>query len=106
MDEILGASSEILQNNLTIQSKSNALIDEFNIKTREITNAMQGSHFSTTDLRNKLSRGHITNNYPIITQVTVGNNPTTQVRVEIYPPAQSCWQEIRGYLQKELNLCI
>ena len=23
---------------------------------------MQGLHFSTTDLRNKLSRGHITNN--------------------------------------------
>ena len=93
MDEILGASSEILQNNLTIQSKSNALIDEFNIKTREITKAKQGLHFSTIDLRSKLSRGCITNNHPIITQIMAGNNAATatQARVEIYPPAQSCW---------------
>ena len=46
---------------------------------------MQGLHFSTTDVRNKLSKGHITNNCPIITQVATGNNVTTQVRVEIYP---------------------
>ena len=82
MVKILGTSSEILQNNLTIHSNSNELIDEFNIKTREITKAMQSLHFNTTDLRNKLSRGCITNNCPIITQVMVGNNATTtQIRV-------------------------
>ena len=37
---------------------------------------MQVLHFSTVDLRNKLSRGHITNNCPIIAQVTMGNNVT------------------------------
>ena len=47
------------------KSESNELIDIFNIKTKEITEAMQGLHFSTIVLRNKLSRGHITNNYPI-----------------------------------------
>ena len=77
MDKISGTSSKIIENNLTIQSKSNELIDEFNIKTTEITKAVQGLHFSTTDLRNKLSIGHITNNCPIITQVTMGNNATT-----------------------------
>ena len=82
------------------------LIDEFNLKTRDITKAMEGLHFSTIDLRNKLSRGCITNNCPIITQVSMGNNTTTQIRVEIYPPAQSCWCEIRDYLHKEMNLCI
>ena len=65
---------------------------------------MQGLYFSTIGLRNKLSRGCITNSCPIITQVTMGNNATTQVREEIYPPAQSCWCEIRGYLHKEMNL--
>ena len=35
-----------------------------------------------------------------------GNNVTIEVRVEIYPPAQSCWQEIRGYLHKKMNLLI
>ena len=103
MDEILGPSLEI---NLSIQSKSNELIDEFNTKTREITEAMQGLHFSTMDFRNKLSRSHITNNCPIIAQVTMGNNVTTQVRVDIYHPAQSCWCEIRGYIHEEMNLCI
>ena len=67
---------------------------------------MQGLHFSTTDLRNKLSRSHITNNCPIIAEVTVGNNATTHIRVDIYLPAQSCWWEIRGYLHKEMNLHI
>ena len=71
MDKILGIPFKILQNNLTIQSKSKVLIDEFNIKTREITKVMQGLPFSTTDLRNKLSRGCVTNNQPIITQVMV-----------------------------------
>ena len=86
MDKISGTSSEILQSNLTTKSKSNELIDEFNIKTREITNAMQGLHFSTIDLRNKLSRSCIINNHPIISQVMAGNNATTQVRMEDLPP--------------------
>ena len=106
MDEILDTSSEIIENNLTIQSKSNELIDIFNSKTKEIPEAMQGLHYSTINLRNKLSRGHITNNCPIIAQVTMGNNVTMQVRVDIYPPAQSCWCEIEGYLHKEVNLHI
>ena len=38
---------------------------------------MQGLHFSMIDLRNKLSKGCINNNHPIITQVTVGNNNVT-----------------------------
>ena len=71
---------------------------------------MAGLHFSTTDLRNKLSQGCINNNHPIITQVAVGNFSQApgqgQVRVEIYPPAQSCWREIRGFLHKEMNLRI
>ena len=54
---------------------------------------MKGLHFSTIDLRNKLSRGRS------------GHN-RKQVRVEIYPLAQSYWHEIQGYLHKEMNLCI
>ena len=27
-----------------------------------------------------------------------------QLRVEIYPPAQSCWHEIQGYQHKDVNL--
>ena len=76
---------------------------------REITKGMQELHFSTIDLRNKLSKGRVNNNCPIITQVTEKNNntaTTSQVRVEIYPPAQSCWREIRGFLHKEMSLCI
>ena len=76
MDKILATSSEILQKDLTIQSKSNALIEDFNIKTREITRAMQGLHFSLSNLRNKLSKGHITNNHPITIQ-GMGNNIST-----------------------------
>ena len=57
-----------------------------------------------------LSQGHINNNIPIITQVTPGNyqpgQGQGQVRVEIYPPAQTCWREIRGFLHKEMNLRI
>ena len=108
MDEILGTSSEILQSNLTIQSNSNALMEDFNSKTREITSAMQSLYFSMINLRNKLSKGCFTMNCPIINQVMTGNNiaTTSHVRVEIYPLAQSCWQEIRGFLLKEMNLCI
>ena len=101
MDEISCTSSEIIENNVTIQSKSNEPIDELNTKTSEITDAMKGLHFNTIDVRNKLSRGCITNNYcSTIAQVTTGNNVTTQVWVEIYSPAQCCWHEIRGYLHK------
>ena len=71
---------------------------------------MASLHFSTIDLRNKLYQGCINNNIPIITQVTLGNyqqgQGQGQVRVEIYPPAQSCWREIRGFLHKEMNLRI
>ena len=104
-DEILGTSSD--QNNLIIQLDSNELTKDCNIKTREVTKAMQELHFSTMNLRNKLSIGRVNNNCPIIIQVTGKNNmaTTSQVRVEIYPPAQSCWK-IRGYLHKEMNLYI
>ena len=69
--EILGSSLEIIENNLTVYSKSNELIDEFNTKTKVITKTMQGLHLSTIDVRNKLSRGDITNICPIITQETM-----------------------------------
>ena len=71
---------------------------------------MASLHFSTNDLRNKISQGHTNNNIPIITQVTLVNyqpgQGQGQVRVEIYPPAQSCWREIRSFLHKEMNLRI
>ena len=70
---------------------------------------MQGLQYSTINLRNKLSKGHINSNYPIIAQVRVGNNSVTttnQVRMEIYSPSQSYWREIRGFLHKEMNLHI
>ena len=67
---------------------------------------MAGLHFSTIDIRNKLSQGCINKNIPIITQVTSGNCQQGQVRVEIYLPAQSCWREIRRFLHKEMNLRI
>ena len=87
-------------------SNSNELIEQLNKKTNEITKTMASLHFSTIDLRNKLSQGHINNNLPIITQATLGNyqQGQGQVRVEIYLPAQSCWREIRGFLHKEINL--
>ena len=48
---------------------------------------MQELHFSTIDLRNKLSKGRVNNNHSIITQVTGKDNMTTtsKVRMEIYP---------------------
>ena len=68
-DEIPGMSSDpILNNNIAISSNSTELIDEFNTKTNEITKPMGELHFSTIDLRNKLTNR--TNNHPIITQVT------------------------------------
>ena len=52
---------------------------------------MASLHFSTTDLRNRISQGSTNNNIPIITQVTSGNyqpgQGQGQVREEIYPPA-------------------
>ena len=68
---------------------------------------MANLHFSTIDLRNKLSQGRINNVNPIITQVTTRNYQNQgqgQVQVDIYPPAQTCWREVRGFLHKEMNL--
>ena len=89
-------------------SDSEDIIQQFNNKTKEITKTMANLHFSTIDLRNKLSQGCITNINPIITQVTRNyqNQGQGQVRVDIYPPAQMCWREIRGFLHKEMNLRI
>ena len=87
-------------------SNSNELIEQFNKKTNDLTKTVAGLHFSIIDLRNKLSKGCINNYHPIITQVTVGNVPQGQVRVEIHLPAQSCWREIRGFLHKEMSLRI
>ena len=83
-------------------------MEQFNKKTNEIIKTMAGLHFSTIDLRNKLTKECINNNHPIIAHIAVGNvsQGQGQVRVEIYLPAQSCWREIRGYLCKEMNLRI
>ena len=61
-------------------------------------------HFSTIDLRNKLTK-RANNIRPIITQVP-GREANTQVKVDIYPPAQSVWREIGSFLHKEMNLII
>ena len=68
-------------------SDSEAIIQQFNDKTKEITKTMANLHFSTIDLRNKISQGCITNINPIITQVTRNfqNQGQGQVRVDIYP---------------------
>ena len=96
-----------------LMSNSNELLDQFNTKTKEIIKGLHELHFSTIDLRNKLNSGRVNNDHPIITQVIGRNNISTsttttsnQVRVDIYPPGQSCWWEIRGFLHKEMNLCI
>ena len=106
-DKIPGTSDQNL-NSLILRSDSHELIHDFNTKTKEITKMMKDLHFSTIDLRNKLSKGRVNNNHPIIAQVNGENNMTTtsQVMVEIYPTAQSCWREIRGFLHKEMNFCI
>ena len=92
-------------------SNSEEIIQQFNEKNKEITKTIAGLHFSTIDLRNKLSQGCLNNITPIITQVTTRNYPGPnqgqgQVQVEIYPPAQMCWRDIRGFLHKEMNLRI
>ena len=107
-NKIPGTSSDP---NLNLISKnSNELLDEFNTKTNEITKGLHELRFSTIDLRNKLSKGRVNNNHPFITQVSGRNNmtasTTAQVRVDIYPPGQSCWCKIRGFLHKEMNLWI
>ena len=61
-------------------SNSDEIIDQFNSKTKEIVKTMASLHFSTIDLRNKISQGCINNNIPIITQVTPGT--TNQVKVK------------------------
>ena len=68
-NEIPGMSSDPIIN-VPISSNSDEIIDQFNNKTIEITKAMGELHFSTIDLRNKLSKGRTNNNCPIITQVT------------------------------------
>ena len=68
-DEIPGTSSDPILN-IPISSNSDEILDQFNTKTTEITKAMGELHFSTIDLRNKLSKGRTNNNCPIITQVT------------------------------------
>ena len=103
-DEIRGMSSDPIIN-VPISSNSDEIIDQFNNKTIEITKAMGELHFSTIDLRNKLSKGRTNNNCPIITQV-FGQEAITQVNVDIYPPAQSVWREVQGFLHKEMNLRI
>ena len=109
-DETSDAMSDTELNNL--MSNSNELLDQFNTKTKEIIKGLHELHFSTIDLRNKLKSGTVNNDCPIITQVTGRNNAnastttTNQVRVDIYPPGQSCWHEIRGFLHKEMNVCI
>ena len=45
-------------------SDSEAIIQQFNDKTKEITKTMANLHFSTIDLRNKISQGCITNINP------------------------------------------
>ena len=66
-DEIAGTSSNpILNNNITNSSNSNEIIDQFNNKTTEIIKAMGELHFSTIDLRNKLTN-RANNTHPIIT---------------------------------------
>ena len=64
-DDIPGTSDQNLNQNLFLTSDSNELIDDFNTKTKEITKAMQELHFSTIDIRNKLSKGRVNNNCPI-----------------------------------------
>ena len=103
--------SDSESNNLA--SNSNELLDQFNTKTKEIIKGLHELHFSTKDLRNKINSGRVNNGHPIITQVTGRNNISTsttttsnQVRVDICPPEQTCRWEIRGFLHKEMNLCI
>ena len=55
--------------------------------------ATKGLHFSTTDLRNKLSVRHNNTKYPIIPQVAAVNNMTSHVIVDIYSPVPSFWHE-------------
>ena len=70
------------------------------------TRAIKALHFSTLDLRNKLYKSHIDTNHHIIAQDSTANNTILQVRLDVYPPTQSCWHEIQGYLHKEMNLHI
>ena len=83
---------QFLNNNVANSSNSDEIIDQFNNKTTEIIKAMGELHFSTIDLRNKLTK-RANNICPIITQVP-GRVANTQVKVDIYPPAQSVWREI------------
>ena len=92
-DEITGTSSNpIVNNNVANSSNSDEIIDQFYNKTTEIIKAMGELHFSTIDLRNKLTN-RANNICPIITQVP-GQDANTQVKWIYTPPAQSVWREI------------
>ena len=68
-NEIAGMSSDpILNNNVANSSNSDEIIDQFNNKTTEIIKVVGELHFSTIDLRNKLTK-RANNICPIITQV-------------------------------------
>ena len=84
-NEIAGTSSDPILNNVANSSNSDEIIDQFNNKTTEIIKAMGELHFSTIDLRNKLTK-RANNIHPIITQVP-GREANTQVKVDIYPPS-------------------
>ena len=81
-------------------SNSEEIIQQFNDKTKEITKTMAGLHFSTIDLRKKLSEGS-TNNVYLITQVTMRNYQSGQgqgqVWVEIYPPGSDMLEGNKGF---------
>ena len=53
------------------------VLEDFNMKTKEITKVIQELHFSTIDLTNKLPKGRVNNNCPNTAQVTGKNNMTT-----------------------------
>ena len=83
------SSDPILNNNITISSNSDEILDQFNTKTTEITKAMGELHFSTIDLRNKLTKGRANNIYPIITQVT-GCRSQYSGESRYLPPSTIC----------------
>ena len=81
------------------------------IKLKELIEVMKGMTFHSFSLRNILNLGHHVTTSSIITQVLKVNISTrtigvSAVQVEIYPPAQSCRQEIWIYLHTEMSLRI
>ena len=74
-------------------SNSNELMEQFNKKANDIIKTMAGFHFSTTDLRNKLSKGHINNNCPII---AVGNVSQGQGQGQVRIDLSTCTISLEG----------